>query len=641
MSHVDVTVTSMGFSVAVNQRGIIKGTSLGITEYSRKFEHNQYDRGAQRWLLVNEYFHFYPKEELCFFPKYDLPNFILFLERNFLQCKIIHKDGVVGTPIEFLMLPWVDYKNDKQKGAVEYLSNPESGHLRGLALATGVGKGQPASAAIKTPSGWTTMGDIKLGELVSTPDGGSAPVVGIYPQGLRDTYSVIFEDGRSTRCDDTHLWKVSDGIDWKVISTEDLIALLNTGTKLNVPIPSESIGGNLSINPYISEIKYTGKEETQCIMVDHPDHLYITDDYIVTHNTVSYIWSLKNIGTRSMTTMTSRLSQWVDEMKKYTTLDEDDIYVVQGVGALTKLFNQIDKQIKPKVILASTKTIRLYLDYGPGYQHLPHPSEMCEKLGIGIVGTDEAHEHFYTNYLINLILNPAIFIPITATFNANDPFVKNIFDQHLPRNVQFTGGENEPYCNVTSYAYESGGYLIKPFHYSSPQGYSQVNFEKWLLGRGRKVLDSLVNDAFLPIIREHYINLADDGEKFLFLCSTTKMCDHLKGILKQKFPNKTVTSFYSGIPVNVLEKYDMILSTPGSAGTGRDVKRLRTCFVFENTGAENRNIQFLGRLRRLPENTPEYVYLHLSCIPQHQSYAQKRAMLYGSRAKLFRHRTIR
>lgn len=35
----------------------------------------------------------------------------------------------------------------------------------------------------------------------------------------------------------------------------------------------------------IVSIEYVGEEEMQCIMVDHPTHLYITDDYIVTHNT--------------------------------------------------------------------------------------------------------------------------------------------------------------------------------------------------------------------------------------------------------------------------------------------------------------------------------------------------------------------
>lgn len=36
---------------------------------------------------------------------------------------------------------------------------------------------------------------------------------------------------------------------------------------------------------YIVSIEYVGKKEAQCIYVNHKDHLYITDDYIVTHNT--------------------------------------------------------------------------------------------------------------------------------------------------------------------------------------------------------------------------------------------------------------------------------------------------------------------------------------------------------------------
>lgn len=35
----------------------------------------------------------------------------------------------------------------------------------------------------------------------------------------------------------------------------------------------------------IKTIKYIGKEECQCIYVDNPSHLYITDNYVVTHNT--------------------------------------------------------------------------------------------------------------------------------------------------------------------------------------------------------------------------------------------------------------------------------------------------------------------------------------------------------------------
>ncbi len=72
----------------------------------------------------------------------------------------------------------------------------------------GVGKAQPLYAKIKTPDGWTSMGDVKIGDMVSTPDGNSAPITHIFPQGIKDIYRVTFADGRYTDVCKEHLWKV-------------------------------------------------------------------------------------------------------------------------------------------------------------------------------------------------------------------------------------------------------------------------------------------------------------------------------------------------------------------------------------------------------------------------------------------------
>ena len=40
---------------------------------------------------------------------------------------------------------------------------------------------------------------------------------------------------------------------------------------------------------YITGVTLVGRKEAQCIMIDHPSHLYVTDDFIVTHNTVTMI----------------------------------------------------------------------------------------------------------------------------------------------------------------------------------------------------------------------------------------------------------------------------------------------------------------------------------------------------------------
>ena len=47
--------------------------------------------------------------------------------------------------------------------------------------------------------------------------------------------------------------------------------------------------GKTLVGRYIKSIEYSHDEECQCILVSNPDHLYITDDYIVTHNTTAMV----------------------------------------------------------------------------------------------------------------------------------------------------------------------------------------------------------------------------------------------------------------------------------------------------------------------------------------------------------------
>jgi ATP-dependent Zn protease len=73
---------------------------------------------------------------------------------------------------------------------------------------SGFAQAQPLDAKILTPRGWTTMGAIEIGDDVVDPEGGTARVVGVFPQGERDIYRVTFSDGSSTECDLDHLWQV-------------------------------------------------------------------------------------------------------------------------------------------------------------------------------------------------------------------------------------------------------------------------------------------------------------------------------------------------------------------------------------------------------------------------------------------------
>jgi len=52
------------------------------------------------------------------------------------------------------------------------------------------------------------MGEVSIGDRVIGSSGTSIPVLGVYPQGIQDTYKVSFSDGSSTECSMDHLWAI-------------------------------------------------------------------------------------------------------------------------------------------------------------------------------------------------------------------------------------------------------------------------------------------------------------------------------------------------------------------------------------------------------------------------------------------------
>jgi predicted ribonuclease YlaK len=99
----------------------------------------------------------------------------------------------------------------------------------------GFGKAQPLDSKVLTPNGWIRMGDIKIGDVVSTPDSTTASVVGVYPQGEIDIYQVTFNDGTKTECCGDHLWKVRTYCEkhkYKVKTTNELKDDLYVKTKV-------------------------------------------------------------------------------------------------------------------------------------------------------------------------------------------------------------------------------------------------------------------------------------------------------------------------------------------------------------------------------------------------------------------------
>jgi len=127
----------------------------------------------------------------------------------------------------------------------------------------GTGKAQPLDAQILTPSGYKLMGDMKVGDWVCTPDGGTAQVLKLFPQGFIEVFKVTFSDETSTECSGDHLWYTETQLDrdakrrGSVKLTSEIASTLITKNKKHnhsipmvEPVEFES-DSPLPIDPYV------------------------------------------------------------------------------------------------------------------------------------------------------------------------------------------------------------------------------------------------------------------------------------------------------------------------------------------------------------------------------------------------------
>ncbi len=101
----------------------------------------------------------------------------------------------------------------------------------------GFGKGSYYGDRVFTPEGYVLAEDLKIGDKVSTPDGGTSTIIGTMDAPDADIYELTFSDGRKARVGGPHNWKafVSDTADeeyiengtycpeWSILTTEDIL----------------------------------------------------------------------------------------------------------------------------------------------------------------------------------------------------------------------------------------------------------------------------------------------------------------------------------------------------------------------------------------------------------------------------------
>ena len=812
---------------------------MNLDEFVRGITEFFYNHRMNKWLAVRRYAIYEPTTKIASFPRYILKDLVNFTRFYGGEVNLMHASTNPGRDVAFKLNPWWKPR-ENQIPAIDFLIGKNSTHkMRALPLQTGQGKGQPLSAKIKVPNGWITMGKMRVGYTVSTPDGKTAVVDGVFPQGKRKCYKITFDDGRTTICDENHLWKVCDKKDatynshwWKVLITKQLVKLFDTNladTNKNVYVPlvldgdaddklslamppyimgalisgkckilpdglsfhnnhvaervasllldssiakistmtsvispdlveliqlfdisrmlswervltSEYLNGSADQrmellngiidaagvvssgkNPlfkvlvhshklalqiqqlvrsvggwcklYISEhrshiykgvrktgraiyglsikhpnmtrlvtdpdkrfkisenhyddkmklrirnIEYIGEQETQCISIDHEDHLYITDDFIVTHNTFSSLMAAATIGKATIVILNGLIDQWYDTIvtgrdgkPAQFIIDPKEVYIIQGQKSLVDLIE--NDKYKPSIVLASLPTIRNYISANtfPYNEILPFGALM-ERMGIGTKINDEAHQSFSAIVDIDLRANINNNLYLSATLTRGDKQSKKIFERIFPSVMRFDVGELKRYVNVFYHSYNIGPFLEASVSHKQ-YGYNQNKYEMVILNSLDKRI--MFFETVANYFHSYYLTVKKPGQKCMILIGTRLMGDELSYFFTNEYPDLKVGTYFGGGNLADLKDCDLIISTAKKGGTGTDIDELLTVINTMSIGSEVLPMQIFGRLRELKNgDTPIYVCMYNEMIDSHYTHYMFCRKLYRTLAKTF------
>lgn len=579
---------------------------------------------------------------------------------------------------------------EEQVPLIKYLGEP--GKTKILTLQTGKGKALGEKEPVLTPKGWVEIGHLEVGDEVITPRNKIVKLKGVHHQGVNKTVDIQLEDGRISNCDLNHLWNVSVNGLWKTINTIELIKFLENGFEVSLPLIDEPTGeyrecfldaveiltgsrdtleGLFLDYPfegakelqrlyhglgYVSDLREEGEHvkvtakrpesglvriasitgavdsETVCIELDDEEHLFITRDFIVTHNTYCFLQGFAGIKERCALILPAKyIQRWVDDLTgsgQVVNLLEEDLWVVKGAADFGRLIQKAkNDEFKSKMVIFSSTTFQLYLkafredpiaalkEYGC------EPIKLMKLLKVGVLGRDEVHELFHFNFLVDLSVNVPKTISLSATVDFDNKMTNKMCALMFPKAEQINNGEWDRYIKAVGLFWK----LDKPklIRCTLNGAYNHGAFETSII-KNKNLLENYL-DMIQDMVESVYSRF-DNGEKIIVFAYTVQMCTLIAKRLEDVYadePTIAINRYVGEDEYDDLMTGDIIVSTLKSAGTAVDISKLRSVLMTTAIYSTQSNVQALGRLRKLrnkPNVAPEFYYLICKDIEKHIDY---------------------
>lgn len=405
----------------------------------------------------------------------------------------------------------------------------------------------------------------------------------------------------------------------------------------------------------IKDIKKIGRDKCRCIKVSAEDELYLTEDFIVTHNTFMACYSAIEVGYRTLIIVpTSSIKrQWAETLTGMFNVPEERVKMVMRPSDFIN--------VKADFVVVSQASLAV-LNKKYDLERIMKDN----RFGIKVI--DEVQMWFKNIINVDANSNIANNWYLTGTFGRSSTTENRLYQEMFGDLAIFREKEKapsifnrkpgniygmKPYIHINMVWMHSGLSKEEIKKCTSSMRYIERE-NKWARfgisvpiylemvipsdGRMTKYLRTVLN------IVKMANKQVPDG-KMLILTSTIASSNVIYDYVKEMFPDKTVNTYNSSIPVNERESLknnsEILISTISSAGTGFDLKGLRKLITVSPYSSWILSDQVSGRLRRNKDKNGNDIECYMwdivdADIKQLRIWGNNRADVFKRKSKVFK-----
>lgn len=402
----------------------------------------------------------------------------------------------------------------------------------------------------------------------------------------------------------------------------------------------------------IESVARTNERHAVCIKLDSPDQLYITRDYIVTHNTYCALQAAADIGDRTLVTIGTRFFNiWhealsPDSPKQILDLKaEETLYVTGSKQLKAALEMGVNGELDGiKVIVVSARTLLIYMEtyarYGKDVLALYPvlPVDVYKTLGIGTRIKDELHLSLHGNFVEELYLHVPNSISLSATLE-NGTFKDKILSVMFPMNTRGPGSELKQYIECTALTYLLNNPDQVCYTNRGSTDYSHNAYENWIAKNPKRLNNYMA--IITNWLKVRYIDVRKPNQRAVIFVTSVNLATIVEKRIRQTYPEVSVARYAAstGDVYEEARQADVLVTTVQSFGTGFDLDGLICTLLTSSINSPDTNVQVLGRLRELhqfPDVVPKFDYLVCTDIPRQVAYHEEKIKQFEGRVKTHR-----